>query len=414
MRWHAQASVVMAAALVVMAGCGSQDSEPAAGPTVQPEVSGDLFDWVSVDLDVQMETAVALGDGFVGATVAVKPGADETTQMPFLFTVVTSADGVTWTEAKIDLLGPDEGVFWESGGPFGAVGSVIGARGGESPVPELLYTPDGETWLRGQLPDDVLDKAAMGFGPGSYAAGAAGVMVAATMGGGTGATSVVLLSEDLQTWQEVEHPLATSGDMGLEVTANPDGEYLLSAPVGGAPGPVPIVGAVSSDGQTWQVVTSTEEYQIAGGGNGWSTGWRDGFAVVAQVSGDTASGPEEGMGQTQIWLMTDDRTWSEVDMANVPGSHLVPGDYHGSSLGLLVVGEDLAQHDTESAEGTTSLLLTSDGQTWQTIGTDLPLGGPTMAMPLVLGETNVLVGVRGPDVPAPAQMQLWVGTPIER
>ena len=403
----------MAALLVVMAGCGSQDSEPTADPTAQPEGTGDLLDWVSVDLDVQMETAVALGDGFVGQTIDVKPGADETTQMPYLFTVVTSADGVTWTEADIDVLAPDEGVFWESGGPFGAVATVMSERS-ESPVPELLYTPDGETWMRGELPDDVLDKAAMGFGPGSYAAGAAGVMVAANMGGGTGTTSVVLLSEDLQTWQEVENPLPTSGDMGLEVTANPDGEYLLSAPVGGAPGPAPIVGAVSSDGQTWQVVTSTEEYQIAGGGNDWSTGWRDGFAIVAQVSGDDATGPEEGMGQTQIWLMTDERTWSEVDMADVPASHLVPGDYHGSSLGLLVVGEDLSQHDTEPAEGNTSLLLTSDGQTWQDISTDLPLGGPTMAMPLVLGETGVLVGLRGPDVPAPAQMQLWVGTPIDR
>lgn len=401
--------MVVAAVLVVTASCGSDDVEPTAGPTVQPEVGGDLFDWVSVDLDVQMETAVALGEGFVGATVEVKPGADETTQMPFLFTVVTSADGVTWTDADVDVLGPDEGVFWESGGPFGAVGTVMAASS-ESPVPDLLYTPDGETWMRGQLPDDVLDKAAMGFGPGSYAAGEAGVMVAATMDGGAGTTTVVLLTEDLQTWQGVEHPLPASGDMGLEVTANTDGEYLLSAPVGGGPGPVPIVGAVSSDGQTWEVVTSTEEYQIAGGGNDWSTGWRDGFAVAAQVVSDDASGPEEGMGQTQIWLLTDDRTWSEVNPAAVPASHLVPGDYHGSSLGLLVVGENLSQPDTESAQGTTSLLLTSDGQTWQDISTDVPIGGGP-PMPLVLGETSVLVGVRGPNVPAPAEMQLWVGSP---
>lgn len=403
----------MAAVLVVMGGCGGEDSDSTAGQSAEPEVTGGLLDWVSVDLDVQMETAVALGNGFVGQTIEVKPGADETTQMPYLFMVVTSADGVTWTEAEIDLLGPDEGVSWQSGGPFGAVASVMSARG-ESPVPELLYSSDGETWMRGQLPDDVLDKAAMGFGPVSFAAGAAGVMVAANMDGGTGMTSVVLLTEDLQTWKEVEHPQSTAGDMGLEVTANPDGEYLLSAPVGGAAGPVPIVGAVSSDGQTWEVVTSTEEYRIAGGGNDWSTGWRDGFAVVAQVFGDDAPGQEEGMGQTQIWLLTEDRTWSEVDMANVPASHVVPGEHHGSSIGLLVVGEDMSQHDAELAEGDTSLLLTSDGQTWEDIGTDLPLGGPTMAMPLVLGETRMLVGVRGPNVPAPAEMQLWVGTPIER
>ncbi len=405
--------MITAAALVVMAGCGGEESESTAGATAEPPVAGDLFDWVSVDLDVQMEGAVALGDGFVGQTIEVKHGADESTQMPYLFTVVTSADGVTWTQADIDVVGPDEGVVWESGGPFGAVASVMNERS-ESPVPDLLYTPDGETWMRGQLPDDVLGKASMGFGPGSYAAGPAGVMVAANMGDGTGMTSVVLLSEDLQTWQEVEQPLSTTGDMGLEVTANPNGEYLLSTPVGGAPGPVPLVGAVSSDGQTWQVVTSTEEYVIAGGGTGWSTGWQDGFAVVAQVFGDDAPGPEEGMGQTQIWLLAEDRTWSAVDMSAVPASQLVPGELRGSSLGLLAVGEGLSQNDAESADSTTSLLVTTDGEAWEDISTDLPLGGGSHAMPVVLGETSVLVGIRGPNVPATAQMQLWVGTPVDR
>ena len=359
-----------------------------------------------------METAVAAGAGFVGQAVDVKPGADETTEMPFVFTIVTSPDGVTWTEVEVDVIGPDEGVFWESGGAWGAVGSVMSPTS-DSPVSDLLFTPDGETWIRGQLPEDVLEKAQMGFGPGSYAAGPAGVMVAANMGDGDGMTSVALLSDDLQTWQQVEHPLSASGDMGLEVAASPDGDYLLSEPVGGAPGPVPIVGAVSNDGQTWQVVTSTEEYQIAGGGNNWSTGWRDGFAVFAEVVGSEASGAEEGRGQPQIWLLAEDLTWSAVDMGTVPASHLVPGEQQGSSLGLLVMGEDLSQQESQPSGGGTSLLLTTDGQTWESVGSDLPLGGGP-AMPVVLGETRLLVGVRGPDVPAPAEMQLWVGTPIQR
>ena len=403
---------MVAAALAVTAGCGSQDSEPTAEPTGAPEAIGGLFEWVSVDLDVQMETAVAAGDGFVAQTVDVKPGADETTEMPFMFTIVTSPDGVTWTEVTADVMGPDEGVFWESGGAWGAVGSVM-SPSSDSPVPDLLFTPDGETWMRGRLPGDVLEKAQMGYGPGSYAAGQAGVMVAANMGDGDGMTSVVLLSDDLQTWQQVEHPLSASGDMGLEVAVSPNGDYLLSEPVGGAPGPVPIVGAVSSDGQSWEVVTSTEEYAIAGGGNNWSTGWRNGFAVFAEVFENNGSGAEEGMGQTHIWLLTEDRTWSAVDMSAVPASHLVPGEQRGSSLGLLVMGEDLSQQQSQPTDGSTSLLLTTDGQTWEDVGGDLPLGGGP-PMPLVLGETRLLVGVRGPDVPAPAEMQLWVGTPIER
>jgi hypothetical protein len=355
---------------------------------------------------------VAAGDGFVGQTVDVKPGADETTEMPFVFTIVTSPDGVWWTEADAGVMGPDEGVYWESGGAWGAVGTVM-SPSSDTPVPDLLFTPDGETWIRGQLPEDVLEKAQMGYGPGSYAAGQAGVMVAANMADADGMRSVVLLSDDLQNWEGVEHPLSASGDMGLEVAASPNGDYLLSEPVGGVPGPVPIVGAVSSDGRTWEVVTSTEEYEIAGGGNNWSTGWRNGFAVFAEVFASDSSAPEEGMGKTQIWLLTEDRTWSAVDMSTVPASHLVPSEQQGTSLGLLVMGEDLSQQESQPSDQSMSLLLTTDGQTWESVGGDVPLGGGP-PMPLVLGETRLLVGVRGPDVPAPAEMQLWVGTPTER
>lgn len=114
-----------------------------------------------------------------------------------------------------------------------------------------------------------------------------------------------------------------------------------------------------------------------------------------------------------IWLLAEDLTWSAVDMSAVPASHLVPGEQQGSSIGLLVMGEDLSQQESQPSGETMSLLLTTDGQTWQSVGSDLPLGGGP-AMPLVLGETSLLVGVRGPDVPAPAEMQLWVGTPIQR
>ena len=216
-QWRASVSALLVAAVVVTAGCGSDDSDTEAQPTAQPEGTAGSFDWVMVEMDRQLETAVALGDGFVGQTVDVKPDYDETSEeFPFVISVVVSPDGVTWTEPDIPVLQPDEGAWWASGGPWGAVATLMSPTS-ESPAPDLLFTPDGEQWMRGRLPDDVLAKAEMGFGPESYAVGAAGLMVAAVFEGPEGAESVVLLTEDLQEWRSVEHPLPASGEMGVEV-----------------------------------------------------------------------------------------------------------------------------------------------------------------------------------------------------
>jgi len=407
--------VVLAAVLAVTAGCGSQEAERVAEATATPRGAAGPFEWVSVDLGVQMPEAAALGDGFVGSTAEVNPDGDETGWSALMSRVLTSPDGVTWTEPDIPVLESDEMVSWQDGGPFGAIGYVMSATS-QSMVPDLLFTPDGETWLRGRLPDEVLEQAEMGFGPETYAVGAAGVMAALPFSGEQDAESLVLLTEDLRSWQEVEHPLPTSGDMGLEVRANPDGDYLLSEPVmskmaGDSFDPVPIVGAVSTDGQTWQLVTSTEQYRIPGAGNGWSTGWSDGFAVVTDIVTEDAPAFEEPMGQPQIWLSTQDGTWSAVDMGAVPASHL--HGLYGSSLGLLVMGEDWAEQGPESGGENTSLVLTSDGQDWEAINLRDTFGGGG-AMPLVMGHTRLLLGISGPNVPESAGTQLWIGTPTER
>ena len=78
-------------------------------------------------------------------------------------------------------------------------------------------------------------------------------------GAGRAAGPVVLLSQDLQAWQTVEHPLPTSGMTALEVTASPDGDYLLSQPAVPAAGRVQVVGYTSADGRSRTPVTSTEE-----------------------------------------------------------------------------------------------------------------------------------------------------------
>lgn len=407
MRWRAGASVLLGAVLAVTAGCGAEDPEVSAEPTAEPAGTAGPFEWVKVEQDFQLETAAAMGDGFVGQTVEVKPDADETTEFPFIITVVTSPDGVTWTEADVPVVGPDEGVFWHSGGPWGAVASIFGPSS-ESPVPDLLFTTDGVEWVRGRLPDDVLAAAQRGFGPESYAVGPAGVMAAAPFDGPEGTQSVVLLSDDLQTWREVEHPLPTSGDMGLEVTASPNGTYLLSRPVAGAPGPVPILGYVSVDGQSWGPVTSLEEYAIAGGGNDWSTGWRDGFAVMAELFVE-GGGPDEGPGRSQIWLSTPDGTWVEADLSAAGVSHLVP-ELHGSSLGLLAVGE-VWPEDGSSEPGNTYLLFSADGESWEAISTRDTFGVPDPPTPVVMGETALMVGIHPRGTAEPSGMQIWLGTP---
>ena len=263
----------------------------------------------------------------------------------------------TWTKPDIPVLQPDEMLEWRAGGPWGAVARLTNPSS-ESYIPDLLFTPDGEEWVRGQFPRDVVDAAQMGLGNDTYAVGQAGVMVAALV---DDSESVVLLSQDLQQWQTVDHPLPTSGEMGLEVTGSPAGAYLLSTPAGGADGPVPIVGYVSTDGQSWEAMTSSEEYQIASGGAGWSTGWRDGFAVYTYLFPEGSDQLNEGPGESQIWLSTDDGTLDEVDMSAVPVSHMVP-ELQGSTLGLLTLGQGMPKEGEESEGEDTDLVFSSDGQ----------------------------------------------------
>ena len=88
-----------------------------------------------------------------------------------------------------------------------ALGAFTGAARAAPPV--------SGSWPLASAPDDVLTSAQMGFGPDRYAVGQAGVMVAAGLGGKQGTESVVLLSQDLQEWQTVEHPHRPSANGGL-------------------------------------------------------------------------------------------------------------------------------------------------------------------------------------------------------
>lgn len=408
--------VVLAAALAATAGCGSEDAEPVAGPAVTPQATIGPFEWLRVDLDFHLDSAVALGDGFVGQAVDVTPAGDATANDPFAATVVTSPDGITWNEPDIPVLQPSEIVQWQDGGRWGAVASVMSSpmSGDVGIVPDLLFTQDGETWMRGHLPDDVREAPRMSFGPDSYAAGRAGVMAAVPLQGPQGAESVVLLTHDLQTWQQVEHPLPASGDMGLEVRANPDGEYLLSRPVssevvGDGLDPVPIVAAVSADGQTWDLVTSTEEYGIAGTGNDWSAGWRNGFVLVADVFAEPGRSDER---PGQILLTTAGETWEEVDTTALSGSPVRPGEFQGSSLGLVLLGKVWSGDGPGTTADDTYLEYTADGQIWQVISTRETFGAGDVD-PVVLGEAALLVGARPEAGVAGEQTrQIWLGTPV--
>jgi hypothetical protein len=400
MQWRRVLIGTAAITLGLASGCGGD--EPGLD---EPGTTGQPFEWESVDVDFQLESVVALGDGFVGQAVEAKPGVqpeDEPPELPFTTIVVTSPDGITWSQADVPELGSDEMVQWRDGGPFGAVATVVDPAG-QSPVPELLFTADGVEWVRGQLPPDVLGPDLMGFGPDSYAVGAAGVMAAFNVEGAQGPQVEVLLSEDLQEWQSLEHPATTSAEGGLVVAASPE-EYLVSETVGG-PGAAPLVGYVSPDGQSWEPVTSTEEYEIAGAGADWATGWREGFALSAEMYAGDPAAPEGGQGQSQIWLSAEDGTWAEVDMSALSGDMV--GIRDGSSLGLLASGETRPEPgEPQDAY----LMFSDDGSSWETFSARDTFAGEVGIA--VMGERSLLVGSFDPEA-GEAGAQWWLGTPAE-
>ena len=394
MQWRTLGIASVAIAIGLATGCGGDES----GPDDPGGTAGSL-EWVSVDVDYELETVAALGDGFVGTAVEAKPGVEpdsEPAESPFIITVVTSPDGATWTEVDVPDLQPDEMVQWRDGGRYGAVATVLDPMG-ESPVPELLFTADGSEWVRGQLPSEVLGPDVMGFGPDSYAVGAAGVMAAFNVEGAQGPQAQVLLNSDLQQWQTLDHPGTASPEGGLVVAASQEA-YLLSETVGG-PGAAPLVGYVSVDGQAWEPVTSTEEYQISGGGGEWAVGWREGFAVSAEIFADSEG--EGQQGQSQIWLSTEDATWAEVDMSALTGDMV--GVLDGSSLGLLASGSMRPEQGQPQDD---YLMLTTNGADWDTFSVRDTFGGELGSA--VMGERSVLVVSYGQS-----GAQWWLGTPVE-
>lgn len=394
MQWRTLGIASVVIALGLATGCGGDESgQEEPGTTAGP------FEWVSLDLDYELETVAALGDGFVGTAVEVKPGVDpdaEPSESPFIITVVTSPDGTTWSEADVPVLQPGEMVQWRDGGRYGAVATVMDPSG-ETYVPELLFTTDGVEWVRGQLPPEVLGPDLMGFGPDSYAVGAAGVMAAFNVEGAQGPQAEVLLSSDLQQWQTLDHPGTAPPEGGLVVAASTE-EYLLSETVG-EPGAAPLVGYVSVDGQAWEPVTSAEEYRISGGGGEWAVGWREGFAVSAETFTDSAG--EGQQGQSQIWLSTEDGTWAEVDMSALSGDMV--GVVDGSSLGLLASGGMRPEPGQPQDD---DLMFTADGADWDTISVRDTFGGEFGDA--VMGERSVLVVSYDQ-----AGAQWWLGTPAE-
>jgi hypothetical protein len=406
MRWRCAASMALAVALSVTAGCGTDETttRPSAGQStngasVGATVSGAGLEWTQVTLDMLLiggYTTVPVGDGFIGVrvdstkTLAVDPGGNKISGM----TVVTSPDGMSWADAAGTGLADDEAVRWLGGGPWGAVGYVATMEDEERAPTEVIFTADGSEFVRGSVPVEALG---LGADAGVWAAAVAepGVVaiVMSPQSQGIEGTAAVF-SADLQTWQPVgfedgDSPLVL-GTAGFGVAGSPLGFWVTATrPAESQP---PVFGYFSPDGRDWLQVSVPEQY----GDVAAVSGWRDGFVMVTTKAGGAPAG---------LLSSDDGLSWSEMGGDPLSGLWSV-ASLSGSSLGVLVLS---------ASGGPAVLVFSSDGQTWQR-STSQELFGVSGGGSLFesMGENSVLVETHPEaedDEEDPDYTQVWVGVP---
>ena len=393
MRWRVTAGGFVAAVLVVTGACGTSDTtaeqKPESNGTPGATV-GDV-EWNRVELDMDLEGIVPAGDGFVATRVSDDAGSSRVREV-----VVTSPDGVTWTDAAETGLAPDESVAWTfgDGGPWGAIGQVFDPDDEWFPS-DLLFTPDGTEFVRGSVPADVIGLEGTA-GIVTAAVGERGVVALAGTQeafegypGPPGTLGVVaLFSEDLETWEQVQS------------WAEPAGfQPIVASHVGFLAMGTDQSVFFSPDGREWDEVSLPVEWEATPAEGTYVgvmgvAGWRDGFVLVTQQP-------------SMVLTSTDGRSWTPGETEPLPDFAGGGGNTWalGSSLGALVVSVPF-----EPAQGGAAL-FSSDGQTWQTWSTDDPFTWPGGPEYTTMGEQAIVLRLenRGQDGP-PAGTTLWVGS----
>ena len=393
MRWRVTASGFVAAVLVMTGACGTSDTtaeeEPESNGTASATV-GDV-EWNRVELDIVLGDILPAGDGFVG------------TRDPEV--VVTSPDGVTWTDAAETGLAPEESVAWTfgDGGPWGAIGQVFGPDD-EWFTSDLLFTPDGTGFVRADVPADVIGLEGTA-GIWTASVGQSGVVALAGtqeafegyMGQPGTLGAVALFSEDLQTWEQVQIGPPEMGDWQM-IEASPVGFLAVAAVQPGSTPPALVY--FSPDGREWDQVSLPVEWDAtpaegARVGVVDVAGWRDGFVLVTA-------------GPTTVLTSADGRSWAQAETEPLPSFADDPGGNTwalGSSLGAVAVSVPF-----RPAQGGAAL-FSSDGQTWQSWSTDDPFAWPSGPEHTTMAEQAIVLRMEreGEDGP-PTGTTLWVGT----
>lgn len=354
---------LMSACLLVLTGCGSDDSDAATS-----------LEWSRVDLDQEVfgEASGPMLSVTAGGPGLVAVGFTQVDNAP----VWTSPDGLDWTPVPLEespRLEPGLTSVTAGGPGFVAVGYSYGAPAAvKSGGLAVVWTsPDGTSWSNVSLDEDGFADAGMlgvtSGGPGVVAVGFAMDHAA------------VWTSTDGITWSPVPHDESIFGRDDTQMSAVTGGGPGLIA-VGSRRGPGPDHASVwtSSDGIAWSPVPHDEDV----------------FADVTQMSSVVAGGPGvvavgTAGDDAAVWTSTDGITWSRVlDDQGVfggQGDQAMAGVTNGGP-GLVAVGSD----------GTNAAVWTSvDGVAWSRTPHDEDVfGGPAdQAMRSVTTSSTGLVAV---------------------
>ncbi|MCP3974649.1 MAG: hypothetical protein GY720_09165 [bacterium] len=340
---------VLMCAIVVLAGCGDDGSEPAAPTAVEeeepaaPTTTAPSLEWSRVaaddadlDLDGEIIDLAAAGPGFVAVGSAEGRSA-----------VWTSTDGVDWTlvPGVPDPSPEDMGALYAvtAGGPGAVAVSAPGPFGLSEVL--VLGSSDGSSWTQLGGGDAV-------FGDGEV------VEVTAGGPGLVAVGSAVWTSPEGRDWTRVTHDEATSiSEMADVVTGGPGlvavGDHVWTSP----------------DGLSWTRAADVEGQMSA---------------VTVGGPGFVAVGQSEGGAGGAIWTSTDGTTWTQVSDDQAIG--LRPGEAFPSEGFAAVVS---AGPRLVAIGERTSLWTSTDGFTW----TEIPKGPGSFGfvMAAVADGSNVIV-----------------------
>lgn len=289
----------------------------------------------------------------------------------------TSTDGVAWQPATVTSA-PDGTVMTSvtaTDTGFVALGTAMSDPTGGPDRVAAWHSTDGQSWDRATVQRPA--RRGLGAGVRSVAAGPAGLLALATFFGQEAGPFRLYHSADGEAWAPVPLPGANSATWS-GVVAVPDGYLLVGSSRRGRPATFR-----SSDGQTWQRVTTSPRLLDAAAG---------------------ADGTIVGIDERRIWSTPDLVSWQEVpvgpgaaDDAVTPALDFLAWD--GTQFAVSGISHAGCPENVDECYQR-SLLLSADGTTWtETAGPDgVPGPDPSMWIGGIASAdgTTVVLGESGP------------------